>query len=148
MFQDRDVIGGGIFTLIGLGAFVMAQNYHAGSALNMGPGYLPRLVSGAIVLLGLAQIIGALRSKGEPDRIVDFNWRAFGLILAAIVTFALLVKPAGLIPAVTLMIVIGWFADPKRKPSHLLGLLIIGNLMPILIFNLLLRMQIKLWGLF
>lgn len=148
MYRDRDIIGGGLFTLIGLGAYLIALGYNAGTALNMGPGYLPRAVAGAMVVLGLVQIIGALRNKGQRDLVDGFNWRALLLILGAIIAFALLVKPAGIIPAVSLMIVIAWFADPARNPRHLPALLVIGNLLPILIFNLLLKMNLKLWGLF
>lgn len=147
MYRDRDIIGGGLFTLIGLGAYLIALGYNPGTALNMGPGYLPRAVAAAMVVLGLVQIIGALRNKGQRDLVEGFNWRALILILGAIITFALLVKPAGIIPAVSLMIVIAWFADPARKTRHLPALLVIGNLLPILIFNLLLKMNLKLWGL-
>lgn len=148
MYRDRDIIGGGLFTLIGLGAYLIALGYNPGTALNMGPGYLPRAVAGAMVVLGLVQIIGALRNKGQRDLVDGFNWRALILILGAIVAFAVLVKPAGIIPAVSLMIVIAWFADPVRNLRHLPALLVIGNLLPILIFNVLLKMNLKLLGAF
>ncbi len=148
MWRDKDILGGGVFTLMGVAAFVMAQNYNPGSALNMGPGYMPRIVSAAIVLLGLVQVGGALMRRTERELLDSINWRALALVLLSIAAFALLIRSAGVIPAVTAMIVIAWWADPARNLRHLPALLVVGNLMPILIFNVGLGMHLALWRVF
>lgn len=133
-----------MFACIGLGTLAIASAYPFGSALNMGPGYFPMIVGGLILLFGCLVSIQAIRSE-KSELVERLNLRALVLIVAAILSFALLIERAGLIVAVSALILLGWYANPHREIRTLPFLLGIGIAVPVLIFRFGLNMPIKLW---
>ncbi|MGS1097458.1 tripartite tricarboxylate transporter TctB family protein [Aquamicrobium terrae] len=144
MKLKRDMVAGLVFSTIGLGALAIALGYPFGSTLNMGPGYFPTLVSGLIVVLGIALTIRELRA-GNGALLTDIAWRPLAIIIAAVAGFAILIQHGGLIPAVCFLTAVGWYADPRRSLRALPVQLVIGILVPILIFRIGLNMPIPLW---
>ncbi|MBB3772760.1 hypothetical protein FHS55_003381 [Angulomicrobium tetraedrale] len=137
----KDGLGGLIFAALGLSALLMSRSYPVGSALSMGPGYFPTIVS--TLMLGLGVLL-FLRSLRGPADAVPFAiaWRPFILITAAIAGFAFLIE-FGIVVAVTYLVIAAWLADPNRKLKTLLMLIVIGILVPILIFSVGLKLPIK-----
>lgn len=93
----KDVAGGGILALIGLFMLVRSFDYSIGTAREMGPGYYPMVVAILLIVLGLA--IAGL-SLLRTGRIPMPEWRALAAVLGSVLVFALLVRNAGMIPAV------------------------------------------------
>lgn len=89
-----------IFAVIGIAGFLIALNYDFGTALRMGPGYFPVVLSGALTLLALSEFVSALL-KPEAQSI---DWRPFVAILAAVASFGLAMHLFGMIPAFFLVI--------------------------------------------
>ncbi|MGF1664219.1 MAG: tripartite tricarboxylate transporter TctB family protein [Kineosporiaceae bacterium] len=48
-----DLAAGGVFVVLGVGFAAGAQRYDLGSALQMGPGYIPTVLGGTLAVLGL-----------------------------------------------------------------------------------------------
>ncbi len=104
LMKSRDFWSGVIFVFIGIAAVVIAQGYDIGTAGRMGPGYFPMLTGWLLALLGLVTIARAIVSdRTEVGTIV---FRPTIMITAAVIAFAVLLDPAGLLIA-TLVLIVG-----------------------------------------
>lgn len=144
MKATRDLIAGLMFSGLGLAALIIARNYPFGSTLNMGAGYFPMIVSALILIFGIVLVVQELVKNNGPA-LGDIAWRPLLIITAAVIGFALLIDTGGLIPAVVFLVAASWFADSGRKGRQLPVQIVIGIVVPILIFRLGLNMPIKLW---
>jgi putative tricarboxylic transport membrane protein len=96
----------------GLGIF-MAQDYPMGTALRMGPGYFPIVLSGMLILFGVYCLIQGLLN---PEKL-PHNWspRALVILPIATVVFGILMEHAGFIPALIVLIFISSYAGREFK---------------------------------
>jgi putative tricarboxylic transport membrane protein len=96
----------------GLGIY-MAQDYPMGTALRMGPGYFPIVLSGMLILFGIYCLIQGLL---HPEKLPG-NWspRALLILPVATVVFGLLMEHAGFIPALIALVFISAFASSEFK---------------------------------
>lgn len=108
-FDPANGLCGAIF--IGTGAFfaVQANALGIGSALQMGSGYFPLLLSAALILLGLFLILSAFRTESEP--IGEFAVRGMLLILPSPIVFGLTINTLGFMPALFLTCFVACFAS-------------------------------------
>jgi Tripartite tricarboxylate transporter TctB family len=98
----KDVWAGLLLIVIGTTAMVIARHYPFGSALRMGPGYLPMVLGGLLILFGLA-ILGAGLASGEKIEGAG-SLRALIVLPLSLVLFGLLVDRAGFVPAMLVLI--------------------------------------------
>lgn len=113
-WRGRDVWAGLLFIAIGASAAWLARNLAVGQAMRMGPGYVPRGLAIVVMALGVIVLLrGLLRGSAaiEPGR-----WRPLLVVLGAILAFALLMAPAGLVVAGAALVVAARFADDERRP--------------------------------
>jgi hypothetical protein len=98
----KDVWAGLLLIVIGAAAMIMARNYPFGSALRMGPGYLPIVLGALLILFGLAILASGL-AGGEK---IEGTWplRALVMLPLSLVLFGLLVDRAGFVPAMLVLI--------------------------------------------
>jgi putative tricarboxylic transport membrane protein len=96
--NTQDFWAGLLFAAFGVAALIIGRDYAFGTATRMGPGYLPMLLSGGLVLIGSLLMLRGLSFAGPPLERSDPRPQFF--ILAAIVAFALLIERAGLVVAV------------------------------------------------
>ncbi|MFK8253352.1 tripartite tricarboxylate transporter TctB family protein [Ancylobacter terrae] len=99
-----------------------------GTALRMGPGYVPRLVG--VALLAVALIIAARAlvkvrfGRGDEPAALAINWKSVVTIAAGPVAFALLIQPYGLLASAMVAVVItslAQAADSLRERLVLAG---------------------------
>lgn len=138
----KDGLGGLLFAAIGLFALLTSQSYPAGTALSMGPGYVPTVVSTLILALGVLLFVRGLRREPGAE-ILAIAWRPLALVSAAIAGFAVLIQ-FGILVAVTYLVVVSWLADPNRSLKALPALVGVGIGVTILIFKLGLNLPIPL----
>lgn len=108
----KDLITGLMFMAIG-GVYAAGalSRLSIGTASNMGPGYFPLLLSGALVVVG---IIVAGRSFVPGHSLsTPIPWRAIALVTFAPLLLAITFRGLGFIPAVFLAAVAAAFADRK-----------------------------------
>ncbi|HWU85599.1 MAG TPA: tripartite tricarboxylate transporter TctB family protein [Rhodocyclaceae bacterium] len=108
-----DFWAGLIYVAFGVTAVVIARDYGAGSALRMGPGYFPMLLGGVLTLIGLISIARSFRSEGETMSAP--NLRAMLFIAIPIVLFAMILRGAGLVIALPLLIISSAYASAHFK---------------------------------
>ncbi|WP_413757962.1 tripartite tricarboxylate transporter TctB family protein, partial [Vibrio vulnificus] len=53
----RDFWAGLLYLIIGAAALYMAADYEMGTAISMGPGYFPKVLSGLLILIGAASLV-------------------------------------------------------------------------------------------
>lgn len=100
--NPRDVLSGLLFIGLGLLFGWQTHDLPMGTAVRMGPGYFPLLLSGLLGLLGLVILINGLRFPGEmPSGIA---WRALLIITGAVVFFGFAVRPLGFLPALAVAV--------------------------------------------
>lgn len=153
MIKDqRDFWAGLLF--MGFGAFFCLYSityYELGSASRMGPGYFPMLLGGFLFLLGLLITLKSLLFKSEEDdggKFGRFDWHSFIVILGSVAIFAVLLRPAGLIPATAIMVFLSSFGNlPFRwKPTLILCVFLSALVWLIFVFGL--NLMVPIWPAF
>lgn len=110
MLASRDVLLALIYIGIGLVYGISAfETLSIGSAVSMGPGYFPLVLSGVLVLIGLIVGLRAIAASDEVDLSV-IPWRAIAMISLSSVAFAALVTGAGLLIASMVTVITASYA--------------------------------------
>ena len=143
----KDVLGGGLMLLLGLGAAFQASHYELGSLRRMGPGYFPLAlgvilaVTGALILLGGLRPVpasGAARPRAE--------WRGWFCICAGVAAFAVIGRYGGLLPASFVSVFVAALGDRKNTVRAALALAAAMTLVCLVVFWWALRIQLPLFG--
>jgi putative tricarboxylic transport membrane protein len=111
--NNKGFLSGVMFIGIGVLAMYISRDYPMGSTLRMGPGYFPIVLSGVLVLFGIAMLVqGVVRP--EP---VEGNWslRALAVLPLATVIFGVLMEHAGFIPALVVLILVSAYAGREFR---------------------------------
>jgi len=82
----------------------IAQDYSMGQAAKMGPAYFPTILGGILVAIGGIAILRSFFVQGEP--IGGFAIKPTIIIIAAVVLFGVLMRGAGLVPSLILMMLL------------------------------------------
>ena len=120
LHDNKNFMSGMFFIGTGALGLFMAQDYPMGTALRMGPGYFPIVLSSMIILFGIYCLIQGLL-KPEP---LPGNWSVRALIILPVATiiFGLLMEHAGFIPALIALIFISAAASKEFKFLEVLAL--------------------------
>jgi putative tricarboxylic transport membrane protein len=117
--NPKDFWAGVIYIGIGLVALYVAQDYDMGTAVNMGPGYFPKVLGALLALIGLIALARGLLRPGEA--IGRLAWREALIVLGATALFGLLVRGAGLAISLLVLVLISAYASRQfRLRSSLL----------------------------
>ncbi|HEY9537317.1 MAG TPA: tripartite tricarboxylate transporter TctB family protein [Kiloniellaceae bacterium] len=114
MFRaDRgDLLAGLIIAAVGGWFLVGAFDYRIGTAVRMGPGYLPMVFGIITLVLGLAIMLLALGRDGKLPLPAP---RACLAVLVSIAGFTLVLPRAGLIPAALVAVMIATRGDRDAR---------------------------------
>jgi hypothetical protein len=102
--NPRDFWSGVIFGGTGLAAVVLGRDYSMGTATKMGPGYFPTVLGVLLALIGLVIVVRAFLTRGEPIRGIAI--RALVLVLGATIVFGLLLRGAGMVIALVVLVLV------------------------------------------
>ncbi|MDZ4048825.1 MAG: tripartite tricarboxylate transporter TctB family protein [Limnobacter sp.] len=116
----RDFWAGLLYLIIGAAALYMAADYEMGTAISMGPGYFPKVLSGLLIFIGLLSLIRSFVVEGEP--LAGFPLSKILYVTVSILVFALVVEGAGF--AIAVMLVFGISAAASKFFNWKLTLLI------------------------
>jgi hypothetical protein len=84
-----------------------------GTAIKMGPAYFPTILGGLLILIGILSLIGSFRKAGSP--IGSFALKGLALIVVSTVLFGLLVRGAGLVIALPILVIISAYASKEFR---------------------------------
>jgi hypothetical protein len=133
-----------MFTVFGASAVLIGQGYALGSAGRMGPGYFPTALGAMLALLGLVAIVRSFLGSGEA--IEKFAIKETVLILLSVVLFGVLLRGAGLVVAVAVLVLVSAYASNKFEWKSSVLLAIGGAAFCSLVFVLGLGVPMPLFG--
>jgi hypothetical protein len=116
--KNKDFWAGMMLIVIGAGALFIARDYRFGSALRMGPGFFPTILSVILIVFGVCITAVGLRS-GEKIRGV-LSLRAFLLLPLSLVLFGVLMDLAGFIPALAVLVFVSAASGKEFKSMEVL----------------------------
>ena len=131
--DPRDFWSGVIFVAFGLGAMLVGRGYAMGTAERMGPGYFPTVLGGLLAVLGAICVLRSLVRPGEG--VGRFALKNLALILGATVLFGVLIRTAGLVIAIVLLVLAGGLASSQFRLAPYLKLGIGMAIGSVLIFT-------------
>jgi hypothetical protein len=109
--NPKDFWSGIIFLTVGLATVLLIRKLPIGTSMHMGPAYFPTVLGTLLGLIGLAVMIRSLIAPGEA--IGKLSYKNLFLVLGSIVLFAMLLRPAGLVITLMLLVFISAYASPK-----------------------------------
>ncbi|MBM3555408.1 MAG: tripartite tricarboxylate transporter TctB family protein [Alphaproteobacteria bacterium] len=110
---NQDVAAALLFIAFGAVGLYVAWSYPVGTAVRMGPGYVPRLLCWAMIGLGVLVGLKGLGSSGV--RVERWAWFPLILLSLAVLAFAGLIERAGLVAATLALVLIGARAGHEFK---------------------------------
>jgi putative tricarboxylic transport membrane protein len=110
---NRDLAAGLMFAAWGVAGLAFGRELPIGIALRMGPGYVPWLLSWALILLGTVIAVKGAVFGGEP--LTRWNVRPLIVLPLALLAFAVLIEPAGLPIAALTVVIAGAAAGPEFR---------------------------------
>jgi len=145
MRVTKDLVAGGMFCAFGLGAAIVAYDWDFGTPARMGPAFFPTVVGSLIAILGAALVIKSLANPAAGEPIETFHLRPLFFISASIVSFGLLIRELGLIPALVALILIARFAGKQGSMLELVVMVVTLIAVSVGIFIYGLNIYLRLW---
>ena len=139
---SREVCAGIFLLLMAAAAYFGIRELPLGDASGVGPGLVPKSVAALIAILGLVLI--ALGVPATSTRLEPFSVRGPLFVLGAVVIFASVIRPFGLLVAGPLAILFAGAADRETRPVELVVFAIVLSALSIGLFKYLLRLPIPL----
>ena len=130
-----------MFIVFGLTALYFGQKLAVGTAVRMGPGYVPRMLS--YILLGLGGLICVVALVSGSEPVEKPKWKPITMVTIGIVCFALLFERAGLLPALVVLILSSSLGGEEFKLTEVIGNMIALAILCTLVFKMGLGMNIS-----
>jgi hypothetical protein len=130
-----------MFIAFGLAALYFGRNLAMGTAVRMGPGYVPHMLAYIMLALGFIIVVVALIYGGE---IVEApKLRPIVLVTIGIFVFAALFERTGMFPALVALILISSAGGTEFKLKEVLANIAVLTVLCILVFKVGLSMNIS-----
>lgn len=136
----KDFLSGVLFIAFGLAALWFGRNLPAGTAVRMGPGYVPHMLAYIMLVLGLIIAVVALYAGSE--QVETPKWRPITMVTIGIVVFALLFETTGMFPALIALVLIASLGGTEFKLGEVIGNIVVLTILCILVFKIGLGMNI------
>ncbi len=142
----RDVLAGLMFMGVGVFGLWASRGYHVGTAINMGTGYMPRLLCWMLVVLGAVIAVqgvlanGALSAGGDASR-----WRPLVFVPLSILIFAFTIERLGVVIATLLLVAVGAFAGRGLRTLEVAATALVLILFTVGVFVWGLGLTIRIW---
>ena len=109
--NGKDFWAGIIYIVAGFGAWIISRDYGMGSAGKMGPAYFPTILGALLTVIGIISILRSFLKSGSPIGVVA--WKGLALIVVSTLLFGMIVRGAGLIIALPLLVIFSAFASSR-----------------------------------
>jgi len=107
----KDFWTGLIYLFVGSGALIISRDYDMGTAVKMGPAYFPTLLSVLLMVIGIISVLRSFFKSGSPIGVVA--WKGLVLIVVSTLLFGMIVRGAGLIIALPLLVIVSASASAR-----------------------------------
>jgi hypothetical protein len=109
--NPKDFWTGLIYIFVGTGALIISRDYGMGTAVKMGPAYFPTILSLLLMVIGIISVLRSFLKSGSPIGAVA--WKGLVLIVVSTVLFGAIVRGAGLIIALPLLVIVSACASAR-----------------------------------
>ncbi len=142
----QDLVGGLLTIAFGGFALSKALSYPMGSALRMGPGFFPAILSCLIIVLGVALALHALQRR-MARQAIEVRLRPVVTIAIAVAAFALMLERFGIVPATIALVLISSLAASRLRlwRSLILAVVMTGAVYVIFIVVLQMPLTVMNW---
>jgi hypothetical protein len=121
--SPKNFWAGLLYLACGLAAMIIARRYGMGTNARMGPGVFPTVLGGILTTIGIVSLVRSMTVEGQA--IGEIAWKALGLVTGATVLFGVLLRPAGLVVAMAVLILTSAAASVRfRMDLHAAALMI------------------------
>jgi hypothetical protein len=135
-------LSGLLFIGFGLAALYFGRHLAMGTAVRMGPGFVPHMLAFIMIGLGLIiSVVAALVNKGEAAEAP--RWKPITLVTIGIFVFAALFERTGMFPALVALILIASAGGDEFKLTEVIGNIVVLTILCILVFKIGLSMNIS-----
>lgn len=136
--NQKSFWSGLMFMAFGLAFAGFAQEYDMGTAARMGPAFFPTMLGGLLLLLGVVIGIQGLTLEQADSQIDRFHFRPLLLVLGSVIAFGLLLRPAGLLVSLFVLIIISSFGghDFRLRDVLLLSIGMAALMLTVFIYGL------------
>ncbi|MCU1723828.1 tripartite tricarboxylate transporter TctB family protein [Pseudomonas sp. 5P_5.1_Bac1] len=146
LLDAREVLAGLLFLGFGSAGLVIGGDYATGTAMRMGAGYFPWLVSLALCGLGVALLVRGLALPRERVALGELFQARVGLSIGgSVVAFALLLPSLGLGLSTLLMTLLSGLARRRANLAELTVLGCVLGLFSVLVFAYGLGLNLPAW---
>ena len=142
--NNRDLIAGLLFIVLGGLAAVLALDYPFGTTMRMGPGYFPTVLGVILLLFGVTVLARGIRS-GEKVK-GEWGWKPLVLVTLSIVVFGALLDRAGMIPACVATLFVVAAAGREFRLKEVLVLAVVMTAFSVAVFLWGLKLPYPLFG--
>lgn len=137
----KDFLAGLMFIGFGAGALWFARHLPIGTAMRMGPGYVPHALAYLLLVLGF--VIAAIALIYPGERCEGPRWKPLGTVTIAIVCFALLFEAAGMLPALVALVLISSWGGGEFNTLEVTANIAVLTLLCVVVFKLGLGMNVS-----
>src|SRR6266571_1102132 len=139
----RDFDGGIALTMLATLALIASAELPGQRGFAFGPGTAPRLFSFVLAALGAAVAVNGVFADGPP--IEKYKIRGPSLVIIAILGFAAMIRPLGLVPATFLAFMVSIMGSSEMRWIESLIAAAVMTLFCVLLFVYLLNLPFQLW---
>ena len=141
----QDFWSGIMFLVTGLIGAWLSRAYEFGTAAKMGPGYFPSVVSGLLIVLGIAIAVPAITRRTPGGDLPATNFKVILWVCGSIVLFGVLLTYLGLFIACFGVIFFASMASDEHsyKVSAISGLVLAAASVAMFAWGL--RLQFDVW---
>jgi putative tricarboxylic transport membrane protein len=139
----RDLYGGLALIMLATLALIASAELPGQRGFAFGPGTAPRLFSFLLAALGAAVAVGGVFAEGPP--IEKYKIRGPSLVIIAILAFAAMIRPLGLVPATFLAFMVSILGSTEMRWIESLIAAVSMTLFCVLLFVYLLNLPFQLW---
>jgi len=130
--NGKDFWIGVVYVAFGSAAIIVSRNYGMGTALKMGPSYFPTILGGLLIVIGAISLIRSFIKPGNPFG--TFAFKGLLLITVSIILFGFIVRGAGLVIALPVLVIISSYASIRFRWKYSLVLAVGLTIFCILVF--------------
>ena len=130
--KNKDFWAGMMLLGIGVAAMFISRDYRFGSALRMGPGFFPTILSGILIAFGICIMAVGLRS-GEKIQ-GSLSLRALVMLPLSLILFGILMQVAGFIPALVALVFVSAASGREFKLMEVLLLTVVLTVASVALF--------------
>ena len=115
----KDFWTGVIYIFIGSTALIISRDYEMGTAVKMGPAYFPTILSLLLMIIGIISIVRSFLKSGSPIGVVA--WKGLVLVVVSTLLFGMILRGAGVIIALPLLVIVSASASVRFSWKHALA---------------------------